>query len=265
MGDMRQNLARSTSVPALAELAPNHTPSIPRYRTWPAGAVFPILIAASLKSLGHGLLLGFDLTLAAAAALFGVGIKHALHSQRLNFRALAPVGFFFAVCFISMTAQDASPYLDLKSRDMFLVAVPAIYSLLALLRSPRDVFGYLRVWLFVGLLVALAVLILPDDPTNYGRESLGGDTLGAAYMVGSSLVLSLFALTDKWVSRTVGLFTLGVSAVTLITLGSRGPILGVALGVLWWMVSTRQRRSVGRTSKVSAGFAWSSRLVLPGR
>jgi O-antigen ligase len=215
-----------------------------RYHFRAVVAGLPLLITAQLKALGHGVLGGVDVTLIALALLLAVAAIELVSREKGGTSRVGVICVFTLIALISMIGEQPSPYLNLKSRDFFLVTVPAIAALSILLRSDRDLLAYLRIWPVAGSILTALVLVTPNDPANYGREGLGLDTLGVAYMIGCGVVLALFGLTDRWLPAPFALTVLSVGGLTLVRIGSRGPLLSLAAGVVWWLWTTLHR-SVG--------------------
>jgi O-antigen ligase len=102
--------------------------------------------------------------------------------------------------------------------------------------------GMVVTWLLAGLAASFAVLLVGGSETLYGRAGIGSATLGPAYVVAAALVASTAAFGERQMRWFVALPSVALAGLTLVTVGSRGPLLSAAAGAVAWVLLRRAVR-----------------------
>ena len=205
-------------------------------RYWPVFALFPILVVGQAKATGWSSIAGLDATVLSVALLMGITTVTFLSHPRYPVRAMLPFFIFALVVLLGVAHSDLGEYQYLKTRDFFLLTGVVVACIPVLLRDIRDLRGLLFVWLFGGVVVASLVLVIGGAEDLYGRAGIGDSTLGPAYLSAAALVVGSAAMGERLVVPALAVPAMVVSGVALVAIGSRGPIIGAALGLLTWVL-----------------------------
>lgn len=203
-------------------------------KLWPVLALLPVLLAGRLKAAGLTNLAGVDLT------LLSVGLVAAATVATFARRPAYPVGrmipylVFVLVVGFGLLGSSPGEYQSLKSRDFFLLTGVIAVCVPVLVRDRRDLRTLGLIWFLGGTLVAVLVLTIGGSAELYGRAGIGDDTLGAAYLSAAALVAGGAALGERLLPVPVALLGMALSGIALMEIGSRGPMLGAAVGLTAW-------------------------------
>lgn len=203
---------------------------------WPAIAVVPILIAGPLKAAGETALGGIDLTVLGVALILCTALISFLRYPTYPVRLMLPFLVLSAVVLIEVSRSLPGDYQGVKARDFFLLTGVVVWCLPLLLRSTRDLRGFVIAWYLAGTTVACLVLFIGAAQDLQGRAAIGEATLGPAYLSAAALVAGAAALGEKILSPFVALPGIVCSGIALVTIASRGPLLGAAAGVIVWIL-----------------------------
>lgn len=205
-------------------------------RFWPVFALFPIIVVGQVKATGFVSLGGVDTTVLSVVLLLAITIVTLLRHPRYPVRQMLPYFIFALVVLVGVSMSDPGDYQSQKARDFFLLSGVIVCCIPVLLRDVRDLRGLIAVWFSGGFLVASLVLILGGAADLYGRAGIGEATLGPAYLSAAALVVGGAAVGEKLLPLTVALPGMAVSGIALVTIGSRGPIVGAAVGLVAWIL-----------------------------
>jgi len=208
---------------------------------WPAIAFLPILLAGNLKSLALTTVFGIDTTLVSLILLFGVTGYYLLHRAPIPLADLTPLLLFAALAATSLLWSLPSQEQGDKVTAFFFIAVPCAFAVAVLVRDLRDLRGFLAIWVIAGVTVSLLTVSIPAESALGGRAALGMATLGPAYLAASGALLALFAVSDRWLPLWLGVASFLICVIALFAIGSRGPTIALALGLVWWVASSRLR------------------------
>ena len=204
-------------------------------RIWPVFALLPIIVVGQIKATGYVAIGGFDTTLLSALLVVVVTGVAFMRHPRYPVRQMSPFFVFTLVVLVGVTMSNPGEYQALKARDFLLTAV-VVTCIPVLLRDLRDLRGMLAVWYLGGTLVAALVLLVGGADDLYGRAAIGEATLGPAYLSAAALAVGGAALGEKLLPAFVALPGIAISGVALVTIGSRGPMVGAAVGLVAWML-----------------------------
>jgi O-antigen ligase len=202
---------------------------------WPIFALLPILVVGQVKAAGFVSIGGVDATLLSIAILLVASAATFLRYPRYPVQQMLPFLLFCLVVLLGVARSDPGDYQVLKARSFFLTVV-VVTCLPVLLRDIRDLRGLLGVWFAGGTFVATLVLVLGGAQDLWGRAGIGEATLGPAYLSAAALVVGGAALGERLLPLVVAVPGIAVSGVALVTIGSRGPMLGAAVGLATWIL-----------------------------
>ncbi|MFN8185182.1 MAG: O-antigen ligase family protein [Candidatus Nanopelagicales bacterium] len=211
------------------------TPTEPAVAYWPVFAVLPVLVVAQLKAAGLVALGGFDTTLLSFGFLLLATFITFLGTLRYPLHLMLPFILFAVVVLVGISRSSPGEY-QARKADEFLVTAVIVACLPVLLRSRRDLRGLLAVWFWGGVLVAALVLVVGGSASLWGRAGIGGATLGPAYLSAAGLVAGSAGLGERLLRPVVAIPGIAVCGVAVITIGSRGPMVGAAAALLVWVL-----------------------------
>lgn len=203
---------------------------------WPTILIFPMMSMTILKSAGFTSILGVD-PLIPAFTLVVVAAAICLHGSRSNFKPLTGL-FVFLVCLVpSLSHPGVSEYGEAKPWTFLLISVPLAISAFIVASDPGRLSAMLRLVVVNAAMAAVISLAAKDDSAPDSRLDLGGNTLGLGYALGAGIVVvAIFVAQREWriIWALPGVLCL---LFVLLSVGSRGPIVGVLLGLLLATVS----------------------------
>lgn len=204
---------------------------------WSALVLIPVLLAGSvLKPLGLRSLVGIDLTVAAVAALLVVSAYQLSRRPAYPIRAMVPFVLFASVAFFAFARGDQTSYQVQKARDFFLVTSVVVACLPVVAGRAHQRRGLIAAWMISGAVAGCAVLLSGNDDSLYGRSGVGGSTLGPAYLASAGLVAAAAAWSELEVKWAMAVPVIVVAGTTIVSIGSRGPMLSAIVGVAAWIV-----------------------------
>lgn len=201
----------------------------------PIFALLPILVVAQVKAAGFVSIAGVDTTLLSLALLVGISAVKFLRDPWYPARKMLPYLLVSVVVVLGMARSDPGEYQSSKAQE-FLVTSVVVACIPVLLRDVRDLRGLLGVWFWGGTLVAALVLIVGGSEGLWGRAGIGEATLGPAYLSAAVLVVGSAGLGERILPFAVAIPGIVLGGVALVTIGSRGPIVGAACGILTWVL-----------------------------
>lgn len=223
------------------ELSPQPSKPIGFREIIPGLVIVPILLSGRLKSVGLAQVFGIDSTVVGVAILCTVAALKLALRPVLNLSAILPLLMFFGTCFLAFCFTETTEYGNQKATALIAITLPCVIAVTILFGDEISQRAYLAAWIISGFIVAVLVLYLPDAEGLLGRSGLGDDTLGPAYLLGSTVVLSIYGMSDGWINRRVGVLVTILSTVALLSIGSRGPVVAAIFCVAFWILSQRNQ------------------------
>lgn len=205
-------------------------------RFWPIFALLPIIIVGTVKATGFASFGGLDTTILSVLLLLGVTGASLLGYPHYPTRQMAPILLFGVVALLGMILGQPGDYQSLKARDFFILTGITVFCVPVLLRDVRDLRGLILVWFTGGTFVAALVPIVGGAESLYGRAGIGTATHGPAFLAAAALVVGGASLGEKLIPLVVALPAVVLNGVVLFMVGSRGPLMGAAGGVIVWLL-----------------------------
>lgn len=202
---------------------------------WPVFALLPILVVGQVKATGFVSIGGIDITVLSVAGVLTAAAVTFLQYPQYPVRRMAPFLLFCLVVLVSVARSDVGDYQALKARNYLLMAL-VVVCIPVLVRGVRDLRGLFGVWFVGGTLVATMVLLVGGADDLWGRAGIGEATLGPAYLSAAALVVGGAAAGERLLPWALALPGMAISGVALVTIGSRGPMLGAVVGLLSWVL-----------------------------
>lgn len=202
----------------------------------PVFALLPIIVVGTVKATGFVSIGGVDTTVLSVVFLLAASIVTFVRHPRYPVAQMLPFFLFSLVVLVGVARSDPGDYQGLKARDFFLLTAVVVVCIPVLLRDVRDLRGLVAVWFVGGTLIAALVLVVGAGEDLYGRAGIGEATLGPAYLSAAALVAGGAALGEKVLPFAVALPGMVVCGVALVTIGSRGPMVGAVVGLAAWML-----------------------------
>lgn len=230
-------------------------------KSWRTLALVPVLLSGTLKASQFSEFAPVDLTLLAACILGITAIASLLRGGARSFgypfRAILVFLIFSLVAALGVLRGGPGEYWLEKSQIYFLLTVPIVLCLPILIRSPWDLRVLAVCWMIAGCVASVLVLVEGGSSELYGRAGIGLATLGPAYLAAGAAVAAFAGYGERlvplWGLLIVGFLTIPV----LFAVGSRGPILGAAIGVAVYVLLggwKRQRAIAALTITVVAAY-----------
>jgi O-antigen ligase len=211
---------------------------------WRAIWLLPILSAGSvLKPSGVQDVLGLDVTVASLLLLLCVASKRLIERPVYPVKYFYPLFAFGVLIIIAIGSTDLSgQYQQLKIRDSLSTAM-IVLLLPVLLRNREDFRGLINVWLLAAVAASAVVLLMPDQGNLGGRSGIGDATLGPAYLIATGVVIAIAGWVEGMIPGQIAAVLTVLMTVALFGIGSRGPVLGVVVGLLTWALMSSGRSS----------------------
>lgn len=228
-----------------------------RFNLWlVAGLLLPLTSGSVLKPAGIGSVGGVDLTLLGVGVLLLLTAVHLIRRPEYSIAPMVP--FLVFLFFILIAAGRSDPfgeYQARKTRDFFLLTGVIVVCLPALTRSFRDLRGVIAAWALAGLTAAIVVLLVGGGSDLWGRSGVGQATHGPAYLCAAALVTAVAAWGERLVTWRISAPLAIVSGVSLLSIGSRGPLVGALVGLFCWALLVGVLRARSRSAVALAGLA----------
>lgn len=236
---------------------------------WGSVALALLAYAGQIKGSPYLAWMPIDLTL-----LLGIIVAIAVIFSRVGHGAahrtiVIPIVLFFVFLF-GIFDSSMEGYARDKVLTLYTFTLLAAIAPFYVLRTPRQLRGFLTTLVTLGLIVALVTLVRPTAIADYSDVSIfaGSNTIGTARMTATAVVICVaLALTARTRLRNRLLLILASLILITVTIGagSRGPFLGVAVGLgLMILIAPGLRKYRGRAILAAvilsgAAIVWLSR------
>jgi O-antigen ligase len=214
-----------------------------RAKFWPVLALFPIITVGEFKAAGYTELAGVDTTILSLVFLTAVAGWYLFRTGWYPLRLVAPFLLVILVVSGASAFTEAGTYQNEKVLAFFLLTVPTALCVPIVCRSQSDLHGLLIVWLVSGLTMIVLIYTNPPVDELYGRLSVGGKTLGAAYLIAAAVVVAFAGLIDKLGAQLLSFVVLATGVPTLLGIASRGPLVAAVGGVIVWVLLSGKLRT----------------------
>lgn len=208
----------------------------PSPRMWPALALLPIIVSGSVKASGMTAIGGVDLTLLSLVAVVLTAALALVRRPEYPFLEMLPYFLFVVAVLVGIARSVPGEYSALKARDFLFITTPVVVLMPAILRGRSDLHGMAMTWFASGTFVSILALVLPADPSRYGRAGIGGATLGPAYLAAAAIVVGVAMLGEGLIRSALAVPGVLIAGVALVLIASRGPILAAAAGLACWLL-----------------------------
>lgn len=198
--------------------------------------ILPVLISGTLKAAGMGHIAGLDITGLGLALLLLVSTLTVISLRAYPAVAMTPFLCFTLVIAVSALAMTSSEYGALKTRDYFLVTVPAVFAAAAVVQARGQIQTMNKVWLLTGTIASVLAWRTGGAEDLYGRLGIGDSTLGPAYLMAAALVVAAGLAGDHKAPLQLAIPFSVYLLITLVAVGSRGPVLAAFAGGTVWLL-----------------------------
>jgi O-antigen ligase len=206
-----------------------------------------------MKPAGIVTVLGVDTTVLAVGILLIAASREFLRHPHFPLREMIPFLAFASVVLVGTMMSNLGDYQVLKTRDFFFITSVIVVCIPVLIRGVGDLRGLVFMWLLVGSAAAGTVLLAGGSDTLLGRAGIGEATLGPAYLAAAGLVAGVASLGERIIHWLATVPVIGLTGLAVVSIGSRGPLLGAIVGVAAWMLMGTERVRLRRT--LLAGLA----------
>ena len=193
-----------------------------------------------MKPAGFGNVLGLDTTLFSMFLLLGIASACLLRTRYYPVHRLFPLIPFVAVVIIAIARSDSGEYQAAKTQDFLFLTCVIVIMMPSLFAGRKSWYGLSVVWIVASLTASVSTFLVEPSEQLYGRSGIGLNTLGPANVI----ALGSLATITLWMKGTLtwmlALPLAAVQLLSLLSIGSRGPVIGVAAGLLFWLLLSFQ-------------------------
>ena len=216
-----------------------------RVRYFPAVFLLPVLAVGPLKAAGMNSFASVDLTVASMLVILVAGMWSLVTRGFPQIVWSWPLVLMIIILAASSLWAPSSTYAQTKLVLLVALTFPAALAVLLLIRTGAELHGYLRMWIFAGVILVMVAWVTPRNTNLSGRLGIDDNTLGLAYLAGAALVLVIAEAFLGSMSKWVALSLATLLSFSLVSVGSRGPVVAALVSMLFLFVVApggRQKR-----------------------
>lgn len=260
---------------------------IPTYAPWANAASRPATVLPSLTWMGPASLAIFvyagqlkaspllswfplDLTLASSAVgVVAFLLARAIHGPG-TWAIVLPIALWMTF-FLGVYQASWDEYAELKLRTLYTFTFFAVLAPFHLLRLPSQRRAFL---ITLGMVSVAAAVLTLADPAEGSRALVleGTNTIGTSRIAGTgALIFFILAVVLRGKARRILCVGLSIALFgVLVAVGSRGPFLGILVGIIGVLVLSpvlRRRRFAGlfwSASLAATAFWWATQQTFYG-
>ena len=239
-------------------------------RWWPTMLLIPAFSTPTFKAAGFTSFFGVDLFVTAVALAVAAAVLTMLKGTPVRLIGLVPLVVMVVFMIPGLVRPGLTEYAAQKPWLFLLGSVPLAIAVFIVCSDREQWQALLRIPVLVAILAVVLTMVTgaaEEGAVAADRLSLGGNTLGLAYTLGAGIVAAvlLFA-TGQW-RFWISLPLLIVFVPTLLSIGSRGPVLGtvvtLAIALVMGVSMGLGERTVGRLLVMGGSLTVVVLAVLP--
>jgi len=168
--------------------------------------------------------------------LLGVASACLLRTRDYPVHQLFPLIPFVAVVMIAIARSDPGEYQVQKTRDFLFLTGTIVIVMPSLFTGRKSWHGLSVVWIVASLTASVAIFFVGASEELYGRAGIRISTLGPASLIALGLISTITFLAEGTLAVRLAIPLVAVQLLSLLSIGSRGPVIGAAAGLLSWLL-----------------------------
>lgn len=211
-----------------------------------------------MKPAGFGNVLGLDTTMFSMFLLLGIASACLLRTRYYPVHRLFPLIPFVAVVMIAIARSDSGEYQAAKTQDFLFLTGVIVIMMPSLFSGRKSWHGLSVVWIVASLTASVSTFLVEPSEQLYGRGGIGSSTLGPANVIALGLLATITFWTKRTLAWKLALPLAAVQLLSLLSIGSRGPVIGAAAGLLFWLLLSFRvsKRSIAYLGMLAVVLVW---------